>query len=537
MVNPTENESEERRYHRQKEDICNILFEMFLVLRFCFDLLIDKIFGFCYKLDKITKIVTKVSNPIVLESATTLARKIQKRELTSEEIVQAFIDRIKEVNTITNSIVDERFEEALKEAKQIDLDIASGTILEVDFREKPFLGIPFTTKESVACKDLAFTFGLKKRKGRKATFDADCVELLKKAGGILLGVSNIPQLNLWQETHNPVYGITNNPYDSSRNVGGSSGGESSIIAACGSPLGIGTDIGGSLRIPSFMCGIFGHKTTCNVVPIKGLTFRTGLEKDTMVVAGPMVKYAEDLIPFLKVLAGTNVEKLHLDKPVPVQKLKVYYVTNPKDPFISPFRDEMKLIFKRTVNHFKEICDIKPEGLHFEDLKYTTKLWKYWMSQEGSNFKNDINDRQGEVNVIWEALKHFTFGGDYTTATIFNLINSLMKKVDEKWAIETTNTLKEALLTKLDENSVLIYPSAPFPASYHHTALLRPYNFNLFAIWNVLKFPVTQVPMGLGKEGLPLGIQVVAAPYQDRLCIAVAKELERQFGGYVVPVPV
>lgn len=108
-----------------------------------------------------------------------------------------------------------------------------------------------------------------KRKGKKATFDADCVASVKNAGGILLGVSNIPQLNMWQETSNPLYGLTKNPYNTTRNVGGSSGGESSILAACGSPMGIGTDIGGSCRIPAFMCGVFGHKISCDIVYLRG----------------------------------------------------------------------------------------------------------------------------------------------------------------------------------------------------------------------------------------------------------------------------
>lgn len=102
------------------------------------DIVIDKLFGLYY--DSKRQFVPKIKNPIVLESATSLARKIRKRELTSEEIVQAFIDRIKEVNPITNSIVDNRFEDALKEAKQIDLDIANGTLQEDDFEKKPFLG-------------------------------------------------------------------------------------------------------------------------------------------------------------------------------------------------------------------------------------------------------------------------------------------------------------------------------------------------------------------------------------------------------------
>ncbi|KAL1491976.1 hypothetical protein ABEB36_012486 [Hypothenemus hampei] len=509
------------------------LFKIFLIIRYYVDLLIDKLFGLYY--DSKRQYIPRIKNPLLMESATNLAKKIRTRKLTSEDVVQAFIDRIKEVNPILNSLVDQRFEDALKEAREIDKDIATGHISDVDFLEKPFLGVPFTTKESTAATGLSWTLGLVKRRGRKATFDAECVASVKKAGGILLGVSNIPQLNMWQETSNPIYGLTKNPYNTTRNVGGSTGGETSLIAACGSPMGIGTDIGGSIRIPSFMCGVFGHKITNNLVNLKGLTFRSGEERDTMVCVGPLVKYSEDLLPFVRVLVGKNANQLRLDEPVQTKNIKVYFVTNPKDPFMSPFREEMHSTLKKAVKHLSELCDQKPEELIFEDLKYQSKLWQYWISLETTNFCNDINDRQGEVNSIHEIIKHFTFGGDFTTATMFNLINRYFKPVDSKWAIETTNNLKEALLSKLNENSVLLYPSAPFPASYHHTALLRPYNFDCFSIWNALRFPVTQVPMGLSQDGMPLGIQVVAAPYQDRLCFAIAKELENGFGGYVAPV--
>ncbi|XP_076254296.1 fatty-acid amide hydrolase 2-like [Rhynchophorus ferrugineus] len=516
-----------------KQILCVYGLKLFLCLRYYFDLAIDALFGLYYC--KKQESVPPTSDPLLLQSAQQLAQSIRNRKLTCQQVVQTFINRIKEVNPIINAVVDERFSEALKEATAIDDAISIGNIMETDFDNKPLLGIPFTTKESVACKGMAFTFGLKKRKGHKAHFDADCVELMKKAGAILVGVTNIPQLNLWQETSNPIYGLTKNPYNTSRNVGGSSGGEASIIASCGSPIGIGTDIGGSSRIPAFMCGLFGHKPTCNIIPIKGLTFRTGQEEDSMVVCGPITKNVADLILCLKVLAGPKrVQKLNLDEPVAIKDLKVYYVSNPRDIFVSPFRGETKYFFNRAIEMFKEVCETKPSELQFEDLKYTTKLWKYWMTQEGTNFKHDINNREGEINSIVEIVKHFTIGGDFTTATIYNLINGLMKKVNEKWAKQTTEQLKKAILSKLDNNSVLIYPSAPFPASYHYTAFLRPYNFNLFSIWNVLKLPVTQVPLGLGKDGLPMGIQVVAAPFQDRLCIAVAKELEQHFGGFKEP---
>ncbi|KAG5898521.1 hypothetical protein JTB14_038474 [Gonioctena quinquepunctata] len=507
------------------EKVKAVLLKLFLFIRYYVDVLIDYAFGYFKDSKRVP--IKNCSNPIIFESASSLARKIRKLQLTSEDVVQAFIDRIKEVNPVLNAVVDSRYEEALNEAKFIDECIQNGTILDVDFQEKPFLGVPFTTKESTAVKGLAFTLGIVRRKGKRADFDADYIKLIKEAGAICLGVTNIPQLNLWQETHNPIYGITNNPYNTTRNVGGSSGGEATILAAGGTAISLGTDIGGSIRIPAFMCGVFGHKPTSDLIPTKGISFRTGNEGETMVNAGPLTKYAEDLAPLLKILVAENVNKLRLDDPVDLRKLEVYYILNPKDPFVSPSRDEMKTSLLRAVNHFQELLGDDPKQVEFEGTKYVGKLWKYWMTQEsGANFCRDIMDRQGEANPFIEIVKHFTVGGDYTTSTIFNMVNGLLPTPKDDWARSETEKLRQQMLDILGNNGVLLYPSAPWPAGYHHASYLRPWNFNLFSIWNVLKFPVTQVPMGLSKDGLPLGIQVVAAPYQDRLCFAVAKELER-----------
>lgn len=124
-------------------------------------------------------------------------------------------------------------------------------------------------------KGLSFSFGLNSRRGVKATEDADIVAKCKNAGAILLCATNVPELNLWTETRNNIYGMTVNPYNTSRIVGGSSGGEASIVSACGSPIGLGTDIGGSCRMPAFYCGIFSHKPTTGLISTKGMTFRKG----------------------------------------------------------------------------------------------------------------------------------------------------------------------------------------------------------------------------------------------------------------------
>jgi fatty acid amide hydrolase 2 len=268
---------------------------------------------------------------------------------------------------------------------------------------------------------------------------------MKNAGGILIAVTNVPQLNLWQETSNPIYGVTNNPYNTTRNVGGSSGGEGSVIAACGSPVGIGTDIGGSLRIPAFMCGIFAHKSTCNLISTNGLTYRTGKEKETMVVAGPMTKYSEDIIPMFKVLLGENVSKLKLDENVNLKDIKVYYVTDPKDPLVSPMREEMNKTMLKVVRHFSQTLPEEPELLNIEELRYGGKLWRYWMTQEpNANFNRDLTNREGEVNSLVELLKFCIRISDYNIAVMLNLINGLLPNENAEWVKEITNTLHNKL---------------------------------------------------------------------------------------------
>ena len=153
----------------------------------------------------------------------------------------------------------------LAEAKKIDQMIASGQ----KFKNKAFIGVPFTTKDCFAVQGLSFTAGLLKRKNLKADFDADAVQSLKDSGAIPLAVTNVSELCMWMESSNNVYGRTNNPYHIGRIPGGSSGGEASNLAAAGSPFGIGSDVGGSIRMPAFFNGIFGHKPSTGLVSNKG----------------------------------------------------------------------------------------------------------------------------------------------------------------------------------------------------------------------------------------------------------------------------
>uniref|UniRef100_A0A1B6LTD9 Amidase domain-containing protein n=1 Tax=Graphocephala atropunctata TaxID=36148 RepID=A0A1B6LTD9_9HEMI len=509
------------------------------LIHYIIDSVVDFIFRFIYD-DANRKLVIPIKHPFLVESATGLAEKIRNRELSSERLVQCCIARIEEVNIDLNCVVDTRFPEALAEARGVDQFLAS-TSLSIDElrRDKPFLGVPFTSKESTHAVGMKSTFGMVSRRGCKATEDAEIVARVKAGGGILLAVTNIPELNLWQETRNNVYGQTNNPYNVHRTAGGSSGGEAVTIAACASPFGIGTDIGGSARMPGFFCGIYGHKPTTGLISTKGMTFRTGEEKGvTMVTAGTMTRYVADIIPFLKLLVGDNVNKLKLDTKVDMASVRLSYVVEPGDLRVSEVTTEMRSVILQAVNHLEQKCGSPAHQLKLSGFRYSYSLWRYWMSKEPGNFAFDLGNRKHEVSVLMELPKMLMGQSQYTLPALLKLLESaVFPPVPAEWAEEETAKLRQALIEELGDDGVLIFPSHPTPAHHHYVPFLRPFNFAYWAIINVLHFPATQVPLGLSRNGLPLGLQVVAAPYNDHLCIAVAQELESAFGGYVPPCAV
>jgi fatty acid amide hydrolase 2 len=201
-----------------KKMLINFLIYVRMLVDFIVEWILEKYWG-----DK--KVCPGLKKDFFLtKSAVELAQMIRNKELTSYQVVSAYIDRIKVVNPFINAIIDGPFaEEAIEEAKKVDERISSGSISEAEWAEKPFLGVPFTTKDSTAVAGKSQTLGAISRKSDKATEDAECVRLMKKAGCIMIAVSSVPEMLLWQETRNNIIGQTNNPYDNRRTVGGSSG--------------------------------------------------------------------------------------------------------------------------------------------------------------------------------------------------------------------------------------------------------------------------------------------------------------------------
>uniref|UniRef100_A0A669PUZ9 Fatty acid amide hydrolase 2 n=1 Tax=Phasianus colchicus TaxID=9054 RepID=A0A669PUZ9_PHACC len=459
------------------------------------------------------------------------------------EVVEAYIERIREVNPLINAVVKDRFEEALQEARQVDQLLAEGRT-DDSLEKYPFLGVPFTVKEAFSLHGMPNTSGLVKRRCVIAATDAIVVGRMKQAGAIPLGVTNCSELCMWFESSNKVYGRTNNPYNLQHIAGGSSGGEGSVLAAACSVIGVGSDVGGSIRMPAFFNGVFGHKPTTGVVPNDGqFPIAQGVRR-SFLCTGPMCRYAEDLEPMLRVMAGPEVHKLKLDENVSLEKIKFFCMDHDGGSmFVYPVEKEILQAQKKVVEHLESDLGVQVQRVSIHKMKYSFQIWSAMMSSQDSDgteaqcFTELLGDHGKPVWPLWELLKWLVGMSSHTLPAIaLGLTEKVMKLSPSLNAklVSMGKSLQTEMETLLGTDGVLLYPPHPTVAPRHHHPICMPFNFAYTAIFNVLGLPVTQCPLGLSSEGLPLGIQLVAASYNDRLTLAVARYLEEAFGGWVPP---
>jgi len=472
-------------------------------------------------------------NRLLLFSGKKLAELIRKREVTSKEVVRVHIEHIKRINPSLNALVRDRFKAAIKEAKRVDEHL-KGNPDEVP----PYYGVPCTIKESFAFKGMPNSGGLYSRRDYIAKEDATTVERLKKAGAIPLGVTNVPELCMWMETYNKIYGRTNNAYDKRRIPGGSSGGEGAIIGAGGSPFGLGSDLGGSIRLPAFFNGIFGHKPTHGVVPNTGQFPSTDGLALKFLTPGPLARRAEDLMPLLKILAGPDgkdpyCEEVELKNPedVEIEKIRVFSI---EDNGLIPVRSSLKSIQKRCAEFLKKKGLIVKE-IKIDELKYSFLIWSSMLnSYQKTPFKVLMGDGKA-IRPFFELIKWiFGFSNHTFPGIMLSISEGFRFRPIMKRFVEMGERLREKIRDLLKDDGVILYPSYSRPAPFHNRPLLTPIDFSYTAIFNVLRLPVTQVPLGLSEEGVPLGIQIVSNLYNDHITIRLAIELEKEFGGWQPP---
>ncbi|XP_075068996.1 fatty-acid amide hydrolase 2 [Mixophyes fleayi] len=480
-------------------------------------------------------------DPLLLTPASILAEKIRRREVKSSVVVQSFISRIREVNPALNAVVCDRFDDALQEAHAVDDLVSSGTEDEATLKKKyPLLGVPLTVKEAFALQGMPQSSGLLSRRSLRSETDAAVVLQLKKAGAIPLGVTNCSELCMWYESSNKVYGRTRNPYNPQHIVGGSSGGEGCILSSGGSVIGVGSDIGGSIRMPAFFNGIYGHKPTSGIVPNEGQYPNAHGCRTELLCTGPMCRYAVDLPIVLKVMAGKNVEKLSLDQEVSLRSLKFYYMENDGGcMFVSSMDKELVQAQKQVVTHLETEFGVSVQPISIYNLRYSFQIWSAVMSSDGSK-EQSFTDLMSNGNRWWpsfELLKWLLGLSQHTLPAIGLALTENLANLNTQGnakMVKKAKNLKEEINSLLGNDGILLYPSHPKIAPKHHEPLAVPFNFAYTGIFNVLGLPVTQCPLGLSKSGLPLGIQIISSQYNDHLTLALAQHLEKALGGWKPP---
>lgn len=256
--------------------------------------------------------------------------------------------------------------------------------------------------------------------------------------------------------------------------------------------------------------------------------------------GPMCRRAEDLLPILKVLAGNNAKLLNLDEKVDVKDINFFYQEDDMGSmFVSSVHPDIKDNMKKVVAHLEQAHKIKAVKLENKRFKKSINMWLAMMKvKDGPNFGQQLVNLEGNFNIYLELIKWMFRLSNHT---LIGLITCLVEKGGVQQGtpeydklVDERNKLILELSDLLSTNGVLLYPTHPTPAPYHMEPFIKPFNFSYTGIINLLGFPATHVPLGLSRDGLPIGIQVIGNVNQDRLCLAVARDLEKAFGGWIPP---
>ena len=473
-------------------------------------------------------------DPLLSVSARELARRIREGAISSVEVVERHIARIEEVNPRLNAVVRDRFALARLEAKHADDRVRTAAGGELP----PLLGVPCTIKESISLQGMPHTCGVVARAGRVASEDAPPVARLRAAGAIPLGVTNTPELTAHVATFNRVYGRTHNAYDDGHSAGGSSGGEAAIVATGGSPFGIGTDFGGSIRVPAFCNGVFGHKPSGGLVPGTGQYPEYSGAHCRINTTGPITRRAEDLMPLLRILAGPDgtdpgCTRFELGDPdrVDPSRLRVLVIEGDgrRPPVVRELREAQQRAAYALARRGAEVEMGSLPGLR-ASLPMTVGV----VLEAGCPIPADLGEGR-PVPLGRELIRLALRRSDHDLPPLLLSAAARLASRFPDWLrrnAERARAFRSELEARLGDEGVLLYPMAQGPAPRHGS--LSSARFRFTGLFNALELPSTQVPLGLGRAGLPLGVQVVAARGRDHVAIAAALELETALGGWVPP---
>ncbi|HMI00221.1 MAG TPA: amidase [Bradyrhizobium sp.] len=477
------------------------------------------------------------------KTAIELSAALAAKQVSAVELAQDAISRIERHDARINAICVRDFERGLDAARAADAARARG-------ETRPLLGIPLTVKESYNVAGLPTTWGFPAQKDFTPPEDALSISRAKAAGGVILGKTNVPVgLGDWQ-SYSDIYGTTNNPYDLDRTPGGSSGGSAAALAAGYGPLSLGSDIGGSLRVPAFHCGVYAHKPTYNVAPVRGHTPPPfppiPLDRD-MAVIGPMARSAADLSLLLDVIAGPDPldagvgYKLTLPPPRrnALKDFRVLVVDS--DPVLPSDKDIRGAIEKLAGGLARSGVNVARQSPLLPDFAESSRLYmRMLMSFLGAFFAPEViagaQAGAAQLPADNKSLAAERLRGMTQSHRDWVLDDGARGRLRAQW---------RELFKTFDAVICPIMPTPAYPHDHSPQQEARrikidgkdyayPDQLAWPGIATLPGLPATAIPLGLSPEGLPVGIQIVGPWLEDRTPLELAALIEREFGGFVPP---
>lgn len=448
-----------------------------------------------------------------------LAEAIRDGQITSKEMVRAFLDRIEKANPRINALVYSTADAALKHARNADVELNKGNLM------GPLHGVPFTIKDSLDTKDAITTWGTKGRADFRPGADASCVARLRDAGGILLGKTNTPEFTLFFETDNLVYGRTCNPYDVTRTTGGSSGGAAALLACNATPFDIGTDTGGSIRLPAHFSGVCGIKPTTGRVPCTGNALPTSGLLAPLTQVGPMGRFVDDLAYLLPIISGPDLMdhatvacELKDYREVDLKSLKIgFHSDNGIKTPSAEITDNLNQVIDLFRDHGWNPQEVRPTGIEMANF-ITTRLFA---ADGGLMVENLLDDsRTEEVTAYIQ---------NYLAAQQASSIDNR----DFAQLISLWHNYQSSMLEYFISHDVLICPvNADVAVPHNTTDDLSGYTYT--SAFNLTGWPGAVVRTGTSPTGLPIGTQIISSPFREDIALAVAHWLEHHSGEFPGP---
>src|SRR6266704_2210410 len=468
-------------------------------------------------------------NDLTFLPAVQMAEQIRHRKISPVELVEAHLRKIKKLNPVLNAFVQVDAEGAFRQARQAEAAVSRGAKLGA------LHGVPISIKSSIEVAGFRCEAGTKLRQGTVASQDAPLVSRLRDAGAIILGTTNTPELLMAWETDNLLYGRTNNPWDLTRTPGGSSGGEAAAIASGMSAAGVGSDGGGSIRVPAHFSGICGLKPTPGRIPATG-HFPNSVGPFALIgVVGPMARTVADLKVLFEVMQGPDIGDPSA-APVPVRwpshaELKGirigYFEDDGRTPVTADTRAAVRTAAEALTRAGFQVEPFRPDGLELARQLW----WKFFGIAGGMLLGPMTRGHEAELSPI---LKEFS---SWVEAEPSHTGESLL----DAWIHR--DAIRMQVFAQMRDYPVLLCPVAAIPAFKHGerrwqidgktVEYLDAWSYTEW--FNLLGTPAAVVPVGQSPEGLPIGVQISARPWEEELVLSVAAELETQCGVWRAPV--